>query len=356
MNKLLGSESILWYWHTEIAFVLWMSMPSGCPVVRLHGNALASMLGLSSPSFCVSASLHCRPLSSFSPPLPIGSAYVGAGCKSFPIKPSVWLNPCDFIACNGSPLDAYYEIALLRPDLQHWLAALASVQVLVCDCPSEDCSCHARVLLRLLHMFGAPSQSAKTSCGDDEMLCPECEPEEADDDILIGSTSVSDINETIRGSLESSVSRGVGYPESWQKLIFRVRSAPQRIFWELFAGCAILTSMFLEQGWCCGPPIDVMADATYNLLDAFFVSVVIGLILEGRVMLLHLGPPCSSFSWAVNRWPRYAMRSLEFPEGFLNLPRHRVEKVRLGNALALVSVKLCIAQECLMFCLPDVAA
>ena len=223
-------------------------MPSGCPVVRLLGNALGSMLNLSPVSFCVSKFLSSRPLGSFSAPLPMGAVYVGAGRKSFPVKPSVWLNPCEFVACEGSSLDAYYEIAFLRPDLRQWLAPLASAQVLVCDCASEECSCHARVLLRLLNMFGSYSPPVKSSCVDEEMVCPECEPEEADDDILVCTTRVCDVNETIRGSLESSVPRGVGYPESWQQLISNVRSAPQRIFWELFAGCAILTSMFLEQG------------------------------------------------------------------------------------------------------------
>ena len=369
MNKLLGAESILWSKHVEIALVLWMSMPSGCPEVRLLGNALSSMLSLAPVSFYASTVLRCRPLGYFSVPLPVGAVYVGSGCKMFPMKPSVWLNPFEFIACEGSPLDAYYEVALLRPDLYNWLAPLASAHVLVCDCLSEDCICHARVLLRLLNMFGSYSKSGDVIEEDAEMVCPECEPEETSDDKVVVPTGVMDLNETIRGSLESSVSRNVGYPESWQSLISSIRGAPQRIFWEMFAGCAILTSMFLEQGWVCGPPIDVVKDPTYNLLDAFFVSVVIGLILEGRVMLLHLGPPCSSFSWAVNRWRRYAMRSVEFPAGFANLPEHREEKVRLGNALALVSVRLCKAQErakgfwqfeqpkeCLMFCLPEVAA
>ena len=39
------------------------------------------------------------------------------------------------------------------------------------------------------------------------------------------------------------------------------------------------------------------------------------------------------------------MRSLDWPEGFWNLPPHRAEKVRLGNAMAEACVKLCQAQE-----------
>ena len=35
-----------------------------------------------------------------------------------------------------------------------------------------------------VNMFGSYSQPVRSSCGDEEMLCPECEPEDADDDIL----------------------------------------------------------------------------------------------------------------------------------------------------------------------------
>ena len=62
------------------------------------------------------------------------------------------------------------------------------------------------------------------------------------------------------------------------------------------------------------------------------------------------------------------MRSLEFPEGFCNLDEKKSTKVRLGSALAEVSLRLCKAQEkvhgfwqweqpkeCLMFELKDVS-
>ena len=103
--------------------------------------------------------------------------------------------------------------------------------------------------------------------------------------------------------------------------------------------------MFAPQGWCVGPPIDVNMDPSFNLLNPAFVSFILGLIFEGRVALLHCGPPCSRFSWAVNKCVRYAMRSVTCPEGFWYLPPHRAEKVRLGNALADVALRLCKAQE-----------
>ena len=48
---------------------------------------------------------------------------------------------------------------------------------------------------------------------------------------------------------------------------------------------------------------------------------------------------------AVNRFKSYAMRSASFPAGFEELPPHREEKVRLGNALAEVSCRLAEAQS-----------
>ena len=108
-------------------------------------------MGLNAPMFCSSEALVVRPLGSFSPPLPIGAFYVGSGCKSFPVDPSVWLNPCDFVCISDqsdtvelSKLDVYYDIALLRPDLLTWLAPLANAHYLVCDCPVGcACRCHA---------------------------------------------------------------------------------------------------------------------------------------------------------------------------------------------------------------------
>ena len=80
-------------------------------------------------------------------------------------------------------------------------------------------------------------------------------------------------------------------------------------------------------------------------MDTGFVTVVIGLILEGRFSLIHLAPPCSSFSRAVNRFLTHAMRSHLFPAGLPNLSAHQEEKVRLGNALALVALRIAEVQE-----------
>ena len=61
----------------------------------------------------------------------------------------------------------------------------------------------------------------------------------------------------------------------------RVLSAGGNLFWELFAGVAILSRTFKEEGWRTGPPIDIVHTEAFNLLDPGFLMVVLGSILEG---------------------------------------------------------------------------
>ena len=82
-------------------------------------------------------------------------------------------------------------------------------------------------------------------------------------------------------------------------LVQKIRAQTFKVFWEIFAGCAIMTSCFEAAAWQCGPPIDIEDDPSYNVLNPLFLCVVLGLILEGRIAVLHWGPPCSSFSWAL---------------------------------------------------------
>ena len=80
-------------------------------------------------------------------------------------------------------------------------------------------------------------------------------------------------------------------------------------------------------------------------MNLFLLTIVLSLIFERLIRVLHLGPPCTSFSMACNRFKRYAMRSRDEPAGFANLPLHRAVKVRLGNALAEIAARLAEAQE-----------
>ena len=136
--------------------------------------------------------------------------------------------------------------------------------------------------------------------------------------------------EALRGC---RVSVGVRWPECWNALIAAVRGLPFPGFWEIFCGVAVMTNAFHDAGWPCAPPVDIMCNSRFNVLEPLFLYIVVSLLLEGRIRVLWLGPPCSSFSMALNRFPTKAIRSWAYPEGFPWLCPKSLEKVRYGNAL-----------------------
>ena len=91
-------------------------------------------------------------------------------------------------------------------------------------------------------------------------------------------------------------------------------------------------------------PLMLFFDPSYNLLNPLFMGIAVGIISEGRVLLLHLAPPCSSFSVALNSAQASAVRSSDAPSGLPGLPKYKEDKVRLGNALAEAMVVLASAQ------------
>ena len=123
-------------------------------------------------------------------------------------------------------------------------------------------------------------------------------------------------------------------PEEWAALAATIRRTGGSLFWELFSGMAVLTQAFVDEGWEVGPPIDINDCKAFNLLDPGFFTMILGLILEGHIAVLHLGPPCSSFSMAFNRFPSQRIRSAEYPQGLPGLNHVQQEKVDLGNTLA----------------------
>ena len=114
------------------------------------------------------------------------------------------------------------------------------------------------------------------------------------------------VDETLRGRPQIRAERPE-WPKAWSLLVACVCAAQVLFFWEIFSGIAGLTEAFQGQGWHCAPPLDIMFDEAYNLMDPGFVCVVPGLVLDRRFKLIHLGPPCSSFSMAVNRFAMHAI-------------------------------------------------
>ena len=70
----------------------------------------------------------------------------------------------------------------------------------------------------------------------------------------------------------------------------------------------------------------------------------LGLIFERRIRLLHLGPPCSTFSMACNRFHQCRLRSHQHPAGLPTLNKIQRIKTTEGNGLADVAAELAVAQ------------
>ena len=144
--------------------------------------------------------------------------------------------------------------------------------------------------------------------------------------------------------MSNEVSRGMINPPEWRALAAKIRALPGRAVWEIFAGSANLSVAFEAEGWHVAPAVDVMIEPAFDLLNPLFMAVVLGLVLEGWFVLVHLGPPCSSFSMAVNRFPSYRLRDVDHPCGVPDLPHHRQVKVEMGNALADATIRIVQAQ------------
>ena len=351
-----------------MAIVLAAAAPSGDASVvfrrALVADALFHNFG-DCRTACAPAAVHhsATPLAS----LPPSYRYVGFGSLDAQQRPGLWANPYFFL--NLSPVAALARfIAYLgdRCDIDSFLRPLAGA-TLLCDC-SLGVHCHAYALQRevnerfsaLSELEACPSvppvpagvRIAGAAPSVEALLSEVCLPDADDpddDDATVSGTrrSLDDlrrVNETLRGSRLCPGSERPAWRTSWFILIKVVRSAKRPLFWEIFAGNAGLTREFLRQGWASAPPIDILNNEDHDCTDPGFVAVIIGLVLERRFILIHLGPPCSSFSMAVNRFPVHAMRSRAEPSGFEGLKPHQQEKVVLGNALAEVAARLIEAQ------------
>ena len=82
-----------------------------------------------------------------------------------------------------------------------------------------------------------------------------------------------------------------GWPDEWTVMVESIRGSPYGLAWEIYAGCQSVTQSLSQRGWICAPPVDVSYSDWFNLLNPAFVSIVVGIIFEGRITLLVLDPP-----------------------------------------------------------------
>ena len=180
---------------------------------------------------------------------------------------------------------------------------------MICDCDRGDV-CHGNLVGdAFCETYEYSSEEQKPDMMLDAMsaACVHEDFDEDDDDDEVApapkfNPDIEAMNETVRSGAARLHEERPSWLPSWLRLILIIRSAHHAVFWEMFAGKAGLTRKFLRQGWPCGPPVDIVYNPDFDLVNPLFLSVVLGLIFERLVRLLHLGPPCSSFSMAVNRF------------------------------------------------------
>ena len=105
---------------------------------------------------------------------------------------------------------------------------------------------------------------------------------------------------------------------------------------ELFCGDAAITLALVFENLPCICPWDRAYGVAFDVAE--HDNVFFALAEEGRLMLVHLGIPCQSLTWA--RWP--AIRSWEAIWGIPGVGAADVEKFLTGNKLLLFAVQLCI--------------
>ena len=104
------------------------------------------------------------------------------------------------------------------------------------------------------------------------------------------------------------------------------------VFLEIFSGCGNLAKAIArETGWCV-LTWDILHGPEYDLRSPAKRRMILDWIRSGKILGIHLGTPCESFSRARDVPPGPPpLRSDEFPLGLSGLKPHDALKVWLGN-------------------------
>ena len=86
-------------------------------------------------------------------------------------------------------------------------------------------------------------------------------------------------------------------------------------FLEIFSGTARLTSQMRSAGMACFPDIEIGRGQHYNLLRKSTQRCLLQMILEGKLVYLHCGAPCTVFSRARHNIENYAKARQKEAEG-----------------------------------------
>lgn len=175
-----------------------------------------------------------------------------------------------------------------------------------------------------------------------QKVCQDRKDSEIDGPVVSVSFGVlSLVTEKHRESLERSTCsprslRGFG----WQDILSD-SEPPHEFGLEIFAGTARICSALAEAGLPCFP-IDICLFPSHNVLDIHVEHHIVHLLLSGRVKMLWLGMPCTSFSRA-RKWNDDGpdpLRDYDNIYGFPWLNYRDSIKVQQGNNLLRFSLRL----------------
>ena len=263
-QTLVGASSPVWDLAPDVARVLFSSWCSGVPQFVACGDAIVErMLGsevLPHVEPDPSTVVHILPHQA-RPPLAPYEVYVGNGVQGCECSvPSIWSDPLaevDVFHKSGEKL-AYSEYMDARLDWKAWLSPLVG-KTLVCTCTKQNC--HA---VQLSQGVNVPLQQQLESETDEEndekedyypnlLEDSDEEPEEREwDQPEVSSKTLWAANETL-GQPKPSVDRKPSWPASWHWLIAQIRAATTLIFWEIFAGCTLQSSLLPRVGRLARP-------------------------------------------------------------------------------------------------------
>ena len=166
----------------------------------------------------------------------------------------------------------------------------------MCDC-TLGCYCHTNALVDYVDMVYGNDHVQDDVNNKFDAMSEACVmegfEEDADEDPEIApaprfNPDVESLNETVRSGAAKLHEERPGWLPSWVRLIVIIRSAASPVFWEVFSGRAGLRREFLRQEWPCGPPIDILYNEDYDVLNPLFFAIMLGLIFEGLIRVLHL--------------------------------------------------------------------
>ena len=317
---------------------MWLgTMPSGeSAIVGLRRNLAKLLFGPGSFSEFMSGNPMVIPSVSHAADLVPSADIICVYCCSDVSSISPW--SCPLPSGSFSTVEAW-KLINTRADADGWLARL-SAKTLLCRCRLPPHECWAWMLrLAFIEEWGTgPDDDGPYTfdVADEDTWFADDHPPEVF--VTMSGTDLSSNEKT------ASVPQHVPWPEAWRTLVRTIRGLQGPVFWEIFCGAAVLTTAFQGIGIQCAPPLDVARNADFNLLNAFFVAVIVGLINSHLIDLLHIAPPCATFSIILNGFAQSRLRSLQFPDGLPDLDPTKSHRVRVGNALAEVAAVLMIAQ------------